>query len=220
MKRYSIGITVILILGMVVTGCNEREPEPEPLLPTSIPTTQVPSPEPSPTEKIILPTETSTPIPLPTATPRPMIPEDLALLSYRTLGQVEELASFSVPDVIDLEFSPDGRYLRMRVPTGEETHQDLFYDLEEGDEILNLEGGQRVYFNPDNTTITSLDNNTLATIKITNGTKTEEIITSHQAAALSPDGRQLVEIEVHDQEPPGTTLRRRRDVVGVFEWDI
>ena len=35
----------------------------------------------------------------------------------------------------------------------------------------------------------------------------DEISRANQTAALSPDGRLLVEIEVHDQDPPGTTLR-------------
>ena len=131
MRRHYLAITLILTIGLALAGCKETEEEPVPLTPTAIPSTQVASPEPSPTETIIIPTSTSTPTPLPTSTPKTSIPEELAPLTYRTLGEVEELAAISLANVVDLDFSPDGRYLRMRVPAGEETHQDIFFDLEE-----------------------------------------------------------------------------------------
>lgn len=209
MKRTKSAVVILLALGLVLSGCQAVEEEPEPSIPTAVPTTQVPSTEPSleptPTETTVKPTPTSTPEPLPTATPSPLVQEGLALLSYRNLSQVEQLASISQADVIDLEFSPDGRYLRMRVPTGEETHRDIFLDLDTGQDIFSLEGGQRVYFNPDSTSIASLDGNSLTIYKLPSGDKFAEFNSRNQTAALSPDGRRLVEFEVYEGE--GTTLR-------------
>ncbi len=207
MKRYTIGLWALLLMGMLLVGCQGLGGEPETPIPSAIPSSQVPSPEPSPTEMVVEPTPTSTAEPVPTATARPEIPEELELISYRTLSQVVELTELALPDVMDLEFSPDGRYLRMRVPIDEGTHRDIFYDLEGGEEIFLLEGGQRTYFYPDSRSITSLDNHILARIDLRTGKKIEEFNRANQAAALSPDGSLLVEIEVHDQEPPGTTLR-------------
>ena len=207
MQRLYSTTTIVLTLVMVLAGCQEREEVPPQLSPTVIPSTLIPSPEPSPTETVVLPTGTSTPTPLPSPTPQPSIPEELALLSYRTMSQVEELASISLTDVIGLEFSPDGRYLRMRLPVGEETHRDIFFDLETREEIFSLEGGQRIYFNPDSTSIAVLDGKSLAIVELPSGEKKAGFNSRNQAAALSPDGRRLVEIEVHDQEPASTTLR-------------
>ena len=206
MNRVYYCVSVLLIIGMVLTGCKEIEEEPTPLVPTAIPTTQASSPEPSPTPTVLLPTHTSIPTPLPTATPKPLIPEGLALLTYQTLSQVEQLGTINLPDVIDLEFSPDGRYLRLRVPAGEETHQDIFYDLEKREEIFSLEGGQRIYFNAEGTLISALDGNTLIVYELPSGKKESEYTSDYQVAALSPDGRLLVEFEVFDQEGGGTTL--------------
>jgi WD40 repeat protein len=116
------------------------------------------------------------------------------------------LAAISLANVVDLDFSPDGRYLRMRVPAGEETHQDIFFDLEEMEEIFSLEGGQRVYFNPDSSSITALDGNSLAVIELSSLKSKNEYTSDNLVAALSPDGRRVVEIELHDQEPVSTTL--------------
>ena len=207
MKRTKITILIILALGLIMAGCQEVEEEPETIIPTAVPTTQFPSPEPSPTVTIVIPTTTSTPEPSPTATPSPLVQEELALLSYRNLSQVEELASISQADVIDLEFSPDGNYLRMRIPTGEETHQDSFIDLESGQEIFNLEGGQRVYFNPDSSSIASLDGSRLTIYKLPSGDELAQYNSRNQAAALSPDGRRLVELEVYEDEDEGSSLR-------------
>jgi WD40 repeat protein len=211
MNRTKIAILIILALGLIMAGCQGVEEESESTIPTAVPTTQLPSPEssqePSPTETAVLPTLTSTPEPLPTATPSPLIQEELALLSYRNLSQVEELASISQADVIDLEFSPDGSYLRMRIPTGEETHRDSFIELESGQEIFSLEGSQRVYFNPDSSSIASLDGNSLTIYKLPSGDKFAQFNSRNQAAALSPDGRRLVEFEVYEDEDDSTTLR-------------
>ena len=211
MKTTLIVITVMLVLGIIAAGCQEAEQGPEPILPSEVPDTQAPasdsSPAPSPTETMIIPTATSTPEPVPTATPGPLVPDGLALLSYLTLSQVEQLASIPQANVIDLEFSPDGSYLRMRVPTGEETHRDIFIDLESGQEIFNLEGSQRIYFNPDSTSIASLDGNSLTIYKLPSGDIFADFNSRNQTAALSPDGRRLVEFEVYDGEDEGTTLR-------------
>lgn len=203
MRRYYFAVTFILTIGMVMTGCSEMEPEPATLVPTAIPTTQIPSSEPPPTETIVLPTQTSIPTSLPTATSMPFPPSDLALLNYQTLGQVEELASFPLPEVIDLEFSPDGRYLRMRVAAGEEIHEDIIYDLEVGEEVFRLEGGQRIYFNPDSTTIAALDGNSLTIYQLPSGDENAQFNSKNQMTALSPDGRLVIEAEAVD---PGTTL--------------
>ena len=203
MRRINLVAAIFLLA--VASGCVEQETQAvEPsAIPTAIPTTQIPSPEPLPTETIVLPTETITPAPLPTETPRPFLPPDLALLNYQTLGRVEELASISLPEVIDLEFSPDGRFLRMRVPAGEQIHEDIFYDLEKGEEIFRLEGGQRIYFNPDSTTIAALDGTSLTIYQLPSGEETAQFNSKNQLAALSPDGRLIVEAEAVD---PGTTL--------------
>lgn len=206
MNRVNFSVSVMLIIVVVLAGCREIEEEPAPLGPTAIPTTQTSSPEPSPTQTVVLPTQTSIPTPLPTATPKPLIPEELALLTYQTLSQVEQLGTINLPDVIDLEFSPDGQYLRLRIPVGEETHQDIFYDLNKREETFSLEGGQRTYFYPDSTSITSLDGNTLTEYELPSGKKVSEYISDYQVAALSPDGRLLVEFEVFDQGGGGTTL--------------
>jgi WD40 repeat protein len=210
MKRYYLTATTFLIIGLVLTGCKEIEEGPEPLVPTSIPTTlpttQVSSQEPPPTESVVLPTLTSTPVPLPTPTPTPPIPDRLALLNYQSLSQVEQLLTISMPDVMDLEFSPDGHYLRLRVPAGEETHQDIIYDLETGEETFSLEGGQQTYFYPDSTSLTALEGNTLTIYKLPGGGKKSEYNSEYQVAALSPDGRLVAEFEVFDQEESGTTL--------------
>jgi len=203
MRRINLVAAIFLLA--VASGCVEQETQAvEPsAIPTAIPTTQIPSPEPLPTETIVLPTETITPAPLPTETPRPFLPPDLALLNYQTLGRVEELASISLPEVIDLEFSPDGRFLRMRVPAGEQIHEDIFYDLGKGEEIFRLEGGQRIYFNPDSTTIAALDGTSLTIYQLPSGEETAQFNGKNQLAALSPDGRLIVEAEAVD---PGTTL--------------
>ena len=208
MRRIQFTLTSVLLIGMILTGCQEGEEAPPPQLsPSAIPPTQILSPEPSPTETVALPTATNTPLPSPTATSKPSIPEDVALLSYRTLGQIEQLASISLPDVVDLEFSPDARYLRLRVPAGDETYRDIFYDLMAREEIFILEGTQRIYFNPDSTSLAALDGNNLAIIELPSGERKAGFNTRNQTAALSPDGRRLVEIEIHDQEPAATTLR-------------
>lgn len=207
MKRYGFYLLVILLMVMVTVGCSGVDEEPEPTIPPVIPATQIPSPEPSPTETIVLPTPTNTPEPLPTTTPPPTIPEDLELLSYRTLDQVMELTSIAQPDVVDLDFSPNGRYLRMRVSEDEGTHREIFYDLEEGEEIFSLEGEHQIYFHPDNTTLAALGGKVLRLLRLPSGEEIGKFNSRNQTAAMSPDGRQLVEIEVHDDDPPGTTLR-------------
>ncbi len=207
MKRSNIAVLIVLILGMVMSGCNQVEEEPEPIVPTAIPTTQIPSQEPSPTETVVFPTQTTTPEPSPTVTPSPLITGELAQLNYRNLGLVEQLAVISLADVIDVEFSPDGSYLRLRVPAGEEAHRDIFFDLDKGQEVFSLEGEQRIYFNPDSTSIAALDNAGVTIFKLPSGEEAAQFNSRNQAAALSPDGRRLVEFEVHDGAGNGTTLR-------------
>jgi WD40 repeat protein len=208
MRRMKFAMAIVLLIGIILTGCQEREEEPPPQLsPTAIPSTQIPSPEPSPTETVVLPTPTSTPLPSSTATPKPSIPEDVALLSYRTLSQVEMLYTFPQAEVLELEFSPDGRYLRMRVPGEEDIYRDIIFDLEEGKEILSLVGNQRIYFKPESNSIVVLEGNSIDTINLLSGERKVEYTREYQAAALSPDGRLLVELEVHDQDPASTTLR-------------
>ena len=207
MRKTQIGLVVALMLGLSLIGCQNVEPEIE-LPETEVsPPTWTSSPEPVPTETDVPPTETSIPTPVPTEVPRPSIPEDLAQLNYRTLGMVEELITIPIADVIDLDFSPNGHYLRMRVTAGEDTHRDIFYDIENGDEIFSLEGDQRIYFNPDGSTITSLAGNQIQKIDLKTGNVLDSSTSVTQAAALSPDDHLLIEIETHDQDPPGTTLR-------------
>lgn len=206
MRRIHLVIAIIFLAAVIlVAGCSgpEAQPADPTALPSAIPTTQAPSPEPTATETIVLPTATSTPLPLPTETPAPFLPQGLEMLNYQTLGQVQELASIPLPDVIDLEFSPDGRYLRMRIPAGEELHEDIFYDLEVGEEIFRLEGRQRIYFNPDSTTIAVLDGTVLTIYQLPDGEVMAQFNSRNQLAALSPDGRLVIEAEAVD---PGTTL--------------
>jgi WD40 repeat protein len=218
MRKIPIVFAVLLMIGFILVGCQEVEPEPELPEPEVNSPTWTASPEPDPTETIVPPTETSTPTPVPTETPKAPFPEDLAQINYRTLSQVEELFTIPLADVIDLDFSPDGQYLRMRVLTGQDIHRDIFYDLESGDEVFSLEGGQRIYFNPDSTTIISLDNNLVTMIDLFTGNKLDEYTSTNQAAALSPNGQLLVEIEVHDQDPSGTTLRVNNQNSGKELW--
>lgn len=210
MRSYFFVIFLILMMGLAMPACNGLDSEPTD--PTTGPSTAAPSPEPPPTETIILPTLTSTPEPTPTTpptftpTPTPFLPNDLTLLTYRTLGQVSELATILLKDVSDLEFSPDGRYLRSRILVNEETHRDQFYDLETGEEIFVLEGGQRIYFNPDGASILALDGKEITSYDLLTG-EGETIYTgAYLVSALSPDRQLLVELEYEERGGSGTTF--------------
>jgi WD40 repeat protein len=207
MKLKSSLVALVIVVGVLISGCVEPTEEPDLPTQTSIPPTQITAPEPSPTEVELIPTLTNTSVPSPTPTPKPSIPENVALLSYRTLGQVQELVSIPLADVIDLEFSPDSRYLRMRTPSGVDTFKDIFFDVLEWEEVFSLEGSQRIYFNSDSTSISVLEGNDLTIIGLPGGDNIDEYTGRNQSAALSPDGRRLVEIEVHQEDPISTTLR-------------
>ena len=210
MRRHLFVIILILMMGLVIPACNGLDSEPAD--PTDVLSTVAPSPEPLPTETIILPTQTSTLEPTPTTpptftpTPIPFLPDNLILLTYRTLGQVAELASIPLTNVSDLEFSPDGRYLRIRVPVNEETHQDLFYDLMTGSEIFRLEEGQRVYFNQVGSSIISLDGNEITSYDLLTGDGETIYTGDYLVSALSPDGQLVVELEYEERGGPGTTF--------------
>ena len=202
MKRIFFLMFVIAVVGLMLSsGCVGQETiSPSP---TSAPPTQIPATDLPPTETNPAPTETNTQEPPPTSMPTPLVPADLALISYANLGAVQELAALSFSGVVDLDFSPDGRYLRLR--TGS---QEIFYDFEVGEEAFRLEGTQRIYYNPDSSSIAALEGNSLKLYRLPGGDKLkEEFNAKNQLAALSPDGRLLIELETEDQEDSGTNLR-------------
>lgn len=210
MRKLVFLLISIVIIGMINSACAAGEPQV--LDPTGLPATEAPTLEASPSETPLQPTLTSTPQPSPTlpptatATPTPFLPDNLALLTYRTLGQVSELASLQLPGVVDLEFSSEGDYLRARVPLDEETHQDLLIDLETGEEILRLEGGQRIYFSQDAPAILALDGNEITSYDLISGEGEVLYSGEYLASALSPDGQLLVALEYEERGGTGTTF--------------
>lgn len=174
-----------------------------PFTPTvgQLPTSPIP-----PTEMIALETPTNTPEPLPTPTQGPFLPDGLMLLSYATLSQVEQLAAIPLSGVTGLEFSPDGLVIMAKMDTAEGDQKVIFIDLKTGEEVFRLDGDQRIYFNPDNTTVAALYGKSLTVYDLKTGEKKIQYNSRNLVAALSPDGRTLVEFEDSDTET-GTTLR-------------
>jgi len=164
-------------------------------LPTALPTAQV-----------VVATQTAAPEPTPTETQAPSLPADLETLTYRTFEELKELTILPYDEVIDLAFSPDHRYLRLRQALTEDTHNDFFLDLETGEESFSLEGGQRVYFGPESKSIASLDGNSLTVYDLGSGETKLQYNSRYEIAALSPDGRTIIEIE-DVEEGTGTTFR-------------
>ncbi|MEJ2413196.1 MAG: hypothetical protein P8Y34_09435, partial [Anaerolineales bacterium] len=164
-------------------------------LPTALPTVQV-----------VVATQTAAPEPTPTSAQTPSLPADLEILTYRTFEGLKELTRLPYDRVIDLAFSPDHRYLRLRQALTEDTHNDIFLDLEKGEESFSLEGGQRVYFGPESKSIASLDGNSLTVYDLGSGETKLQYNSRYQIAALSPDGRTIIEIE-DVEEGTGTTFR-------------
>ncbi len=204
MKTNSLILGLLLGIGLTLSSCRSEvaeTPEPTAIPSTEVPSTNAPSLEPGPSS-----TSTSTPEPSSTSTPEPLKPDNLPAINYRTISRLKKLVTYQYPDVIDLEFSPDDRYLRLRVNLEEDTHRDTFLDLTTGLEILSLEGGQRTYFSPDRTSVFALDGKDLAIYDLQRGVKMAQYNSRYQVAALSPDNRLLVEIE--EIEPgTGTTFR-------------
>lgn len=161
-------------------------------LPTALPTAQV-----------VVATQTTAPEPTPTAA---ALPADLEALTYRTFEGLKELATLPYDEVIDLAFSPDHHYLRIRQALTEDTHNDIFLDLETGEESFSLQGGQRVYFSPNSESIAALDGNSLTVYDLESGETKLQYNSHYEIAALSPDGRTIIEIE-DVEEGTGTTFR-------------
>ena len=209
MRENTLIVTIILILGISLSACQNSAPETE--SPSSaLPNTSAPILLPTATETAAVLTNTPepslTPEPSPSPTPAPYLPENLALLTYRTLGQVELLATLPLSDVIDLEISPDGNYLRARVNVDDDTHQDIFFDLMTGTEVFQLEGGQRIYFSSEGPLITSLDGTEIAVVNLISGEQETIYSGEFLASALSPDGQILVALEYEERGGVGTTF--------------
>lgn len=204
MKSSTLFVVLVLLIGVIASGCAASEVAPE--IPPLESQAQMPATDPSPTEPALETTEISPTPTLPTATPKPSLPPALAHINYRTLGQLEPLFRIPLDNVIDLEFSPDHRYLRMRVQEAEEAGTDIFLDLVEGENIFSIEGGGRTYFNPDSSDIAVLDGNRVTLIDLDTANSRVIYTSRYLAAALSPDGRTLVELEIHEGENQGSTL--------------
>ncbi|MFN2281254.1 MAG: hypothetical protein ACK2TZ_05260, partial [Anaerolineales bacterium] len=166
MKRTFLIATVVLTAAILLSSCaaqGSETGEPAPL-PSA---TAAPGETALPTPVVVITTQTAAP--QPTEPPAPTMPENLQLITYRTFVSLEELASLPYADVIDLDFSPDHRYLRLRQALTEDTHRDTFLDLETGEEVFSLEGGQRVYFSPASVSIAALDGGSLTVYDLGTG---------------------------------------------------
>lgn len=168
---------------------------------TQIPPTIIPQAEP-----VVISTQVNSPAPVLTGTVSPYIPANLGVINYETIMNIEGIVAIPVADVIELEFSPNEQYLRMRVALSRGNNQDTYIDLNSGLEVLTLEGTQRVYFNPNSTSITALIDNRLIEYDLRTGKEISGYTSDYDIAALSPDGRWLVVIEKIDVNGPGTTF--------------
>jgi WD40 repeat protein len=203
MKRTFLIATVVLTAAILLSSCAAQgsetgEPAPLPSV------TAAPGETALPTPVVVITTQTAAP--QPTEPPAPTMPDNLQLITYRTFVSLEELASLPYADVIDLDFSPDHRYLRLRQALTEDTHRDTFLDLETGEEVFNLEGGQRVYFSPASVSIAALDGGSLTVYDLGTGEIKLQYNSRNDIAALSPDGKTIIEIEAVE-EGSGTTFR-------------
>jgi WD40 repeat protein len=155
----------------------------------------------------VISTQANTPAAVSTATVSPPIPANLEVINYETIKRVEKIVAIPLADVINLEFSPNGQYLRMRINLSQDNHRDIFMDLNTGMEALTLEGSQRIYFNSNSTSIVSLDGKSLVEYDLRTGEERVVYNSAYDVAALSPDGRWLVVFEEIDEDGPGTTFK-------------
>jgi len=205
-RRIPFTIIFLLISTIILlSGCGTQATEPVP--PTNIPPTTVPPTKALPTAAIVISTQANTPAPVSTATTSPSIPANLEVINYETIKRIEKIVAIPLADVIDLEFSPNGQYLRMRIDLSSGNHRDIFMDLDTGMETLTLEGSQRVYFNSNSTSIASLDGKSLVEYDLRTGEGIAGYNSAYDVAALSPDGRWLVVFEEIDEDGPGTTFK-------------
>lgn len=200
-------ISFIFIAALICSACGSAASETEPVPPTEPPPTQIPPTQPPPTAAIVIATQANTPEPLPTATQAALIPTTLGTINSQSVVQLESLVKIDIDNITDLEFSPGGQYLRMRVGFPRETHTDIFMDLTLGEEVFRLDGNQKVYFNPNSTTIASLDGNSLVEYDLQTGEALSGYNSRYEVAALSPNGNWLIVFEEIDQDGPGTTFQ-------------
>jgi WD40 repeat protein len=205
MKRTILVVTVALAAAVLLTACFQAESGVvnTPAEPSA---SELSGATPLPSAVVLVTTQTYTPEPEPTATPLPALPSTLNLLTYRTFDKLEELATLPYHHIIDLDFSPDHRYLRLRQALTEDTHNDIFLDLETWEQAFSLQGGQRIYFSPESVSVAALDGKSLTVYDIKTGEIKLQYNSRNEIAALSPDGRTLVEIEAVE-EGSGTTFR-------------
>jgi WD40 repeat protein len=207
MKSNSLAAVVVLGAGLLLSSCLSKVTQVE--VESAIPATDMPTSESLPTAEVVVATQTELPPPMPTLAPTqaPALSPDLAELNYRTVPQLEKLLTISQHDVIALEFSPDDRALMMRLPADEESHTDIFWDLDTGQESFRLMGGQQIYFNPSGATIAALDQKNLAVYDLTSGELKFEYNSHNPIIGLSPDGKKIIEVVKVDESLPGTSLR-------------
>jgi hypothetical protein len=205
MKGRVLYMAVILAVALLLTACKAGESVAGEILPVPS-TADMLSATPLPSPLVVVVTQTETPEPQPTEPPTPSLPDELELITYRTIGQLEKLADLQCADVIELDFSPNHRYLRLRQALPDYNYSDIFLDLETGEEAFRLEGQQRVYFSPESVSIAALDGNGLTVYDLGTGEIKLQYFSRYEVAALSPDGRTLVEIEAVE-EGTGTTFR-------------
>lgn len=205
MKRMTLMMTLVLAVGMLVASCSTEESEPAAARPPSS-ATDAPLDTALPSAVVVVTTQTPLPEPEPTEVPAPDLPEDLELITYRTFEELEELVSLPYENVIDLDFSPDHRYLRLRQDPSEGSYNDVFLDLETGEQVFSLQGEQRIYFSPTSVSIAALDGKSLTVYDLETGEMKLQYNSRYEIAALSPDGRTIIEIEAVE-EGSGTTFR-------------
>ena len=204
MKRINFAAAGVVILGLLSGGCGQGAVSTEVQLPSPTAALVSTSP-PESAEPTTVPSASPTAA-VPTATPGPSLPASLAEINYRTLSELKPLFSIPLGDVIDLAFSPDHRYLRLRQGNPEGTHTDIFVDLQLGQDIFSLVGNQRVYFTPDSSLLEVLDENGVTLIALANGNSQRVYNSRYQAAALSTASQLLVELEEVAGQDPGTVL--------------
>lgn len=203
MKRKSLRFPMILAAAILLSSCTAQgsgtgESAP---LPSA---TDAPPEAALPTAVVVVTTQTAEP--LPTEAPAPTLPESLERITYRTFDRLERVAILPYGDVIDLDFSPDHRYLKLRQALTEDTHTDIFFDLKSGEEAFSLQGGQRIYFSPASVSVAALDGSSLTVYDLGTGEIKLQYNSRYDIAGLSPDGKTIIEIEAVE-EGSGTTFR-------------
>ncbi len=205
MIRRILNLIGILAVGILFSACGAEESQTLETW-TVPPATDIPAETPLPTAVVVVTTQTTEPESQPTEAPSLPLPQDLERITYRTFGQLEELQSLPYRDVFDLDFSPNHRYLRLRQPLTGDSYQDIFLDLESGEEIFTLQGVQRVYFSPASLSVAALDGGALTVYDLETGEIKMQYNSRYDIAALSPDGKTIIEIE-EVEEGTGTTFR-------------